>query len=166
MVKTLDKIKAMLDRGEPDGESGRKLSDRPITPLDRVQEIGSADRPSRRSSSRINLRARCWIDDGQVERYSRLVDLGNGGVRISTTRPQPVGTVVRIRFDLATRFIPEMGIQNETGMKSERNFKTVYASGRIIWRTEGFFGRGGLAGIEFIDVQGSSVISSFLRRAG
>jgi hypothetical protein len=38
----------------------------------------------------------------------------------------------------------------------------VRATARVIWRTEGFRGRGGVIGVQFEEVDGAAEIASFI----
>lgn len=99
-----------------------------------------------RASKRRPTAAGCRIFDGRILRYTHLVDIGLGGVRVLTAGPPEVGTTVELRFEL----LPVTG--------------AIEATGRVVWRTAGFGGRGGVMAIEFSHVAGASRISHFVER--
>jgi hypothetical protein len=92
----------------------------------------SPGRREQRSAWRRRISARCFLDDGAVERHSWIVDLGPGGARVATAGPPPEGHFLRF----------ELGI----GAPARRS---VWTRGRVVWCVAGYGGRGGLMGLAF-----------------
>jgi hypothetical protein len=84
------------------------------------------------------------LGDGAVERHTVLSDLSATGARIATAGPPAVGRSIRLVFDLAAQ-------------------RDVEAHGRVVWRTQGFGGRGGLVGVVFERVSAPEAIAAFVR---
>ncbi len=104
----------------------------------------AAGRPEQRASRRKVVPVRCWIVDGKVERYASLADISLDGARLLTASPPLVGTTVTMRFRLHCK-------GNE-----------VSAEARVVWRSEGFRGRGGVMGVEFISLTGTDEIVAYV----
>ncbi|MBI5508149.1 MAG: PilZ domain-containing protein [Deltaproteobacteria bacterium] len=105
------------------------------------------DRPARQEQRHGRRRAallRCWLSDGAVERYTSLADVSLEGARVATVAPPPVGAVVTLRF----RPRPQGGV--------------VEAVARVVWRTEGFRGRGGVVGLHFVEVTGMQDLAALV----
>jgi hypothetical protein len=107
-----------------------------------------AEPPNRRVEQRAHRRCkgacRCWLSDGTVDRFASIADVSLDGARVFTAGPPPVGAAVGLRFRL-----------RDTGVQ-------VRATARVIWRTEGFRGRGGVIGVQFEEVDGADEIASFI----
>src|SRR5688572_2364473 len=101
-------------------------------------------REEQRKSQRKSTVARCWLADGAVDRYTLLSDLSVSGARVATAGPPPVGCSIALTFRL-----PESDAE-------------VRASGRVVWRSEGFGGRGGVIGVEFGEVSETRAIAAFV----
>lgn len=97
-----------------------------------------------RGSVRKQAKLRCWVIDKNVERYVSLADLSASGARVMTATPPSVGERVELRFDLPSALEP------------------LVAQGRVVWRAEGFRGRGGVMGLAFDSVSGSQELDSFI----
>ncbi len=108
----------------------------------------SADPRARRVEQRVNRRrvvpVRCWVSDGFVLRYASLADISLDGARILTTAPPSVGDVLTLRFRLRS------------------SGQEVCASGRVVWRSEGFRGRGGVMGVHFTELSGADDIAAYI----
>lgn len=90
---------------------------------------------------------RCWVIDKHVERFVSLADLSTQGARVLTATPPSVGERVELRFDLPS------------------SVETLIAKGRVVWRAEGFRGRGGVMGLAFDSVSAASDLESFIGNA-
>ncbi|MEZ4271667.1 MAG: PilZ domain-containing protein [Myxococcota bacterium] len=106
----------------------------------------ASERSSRRSGPRRTTSARCRINDGDIERFTRLMDVGAGGIRVRTAKPPDIGAEVGVRFSL-----------RDDGQE-------VQATGRVVWRGEGFHGRGGVMGVVFTTVENVGEITHYLDR--
>jgi hypothetical protein len=110
-----------------------------------IESTGTKNpRVEQRASRRRNVPLRCWLSDGVVDRYAALADVSLDGARVVTVAPPPVGTTVALRFRL------------------QANGADVRAVARIVWRTEGFRGRGGVVGVHFANVVGAEAIAAFV----
>lgn len=89
------------------------------------------------------LAVRCRLGDGAVDRYAQLADLSEGGARVVTAGPPAPGTRLSLTFKLD---------DNEV----------IEAFARVVWRSEGFHGRGGLMGVQFESVSAPGVLAAFL----
>lgn len=87
---------------------------------------------------------RCWIVDAKAERFVSLVDLSLSGARVLAAAPSEVGERVVVRFTLPTSPVP------------------VVATARVIWRAEGFRGRGGVMGLAFESVSEVAALTAFI----
>ncbi len=87
---------------------------------------------------------RCWVSDGTVKRYASLSDLSLDGARILTAAPPMIGVSLGLRFKL-----------RDSG-------EEVRAKARVIWRSEGFRGRGGVIGVQFTNVTGADEIAAYI----
>jgi hypothetical protein len=100
-----------------------------------------------RSSPRRTVLLRCRIDgsstDG-VERHTRIADLATGGARIFTASPPALGEILTVSFRLT-----DAGPQIDT-------------QARVVWRSEGFRGRGGVIGVEFVTVSDPDALARHL----
>ena len=101
-------------------------------------------RDEQRRSPRKSATVRSWLADGLVERYTVMCDLSAGGARVATAGPPAVGREVAISFRLS-----DLGDE-------------VRASGRVVWRTEGYMGRGGVIGVEFAKVLPPDAIAAYV----
>ena len=75
---------------------------------------------------------RCWLIDATAERFASLADLSRDGARVLTSMPPSVGEKVELRVDMLQR--------------------PFVMTGRVVWRSEGFHGRGGVMGLAFDSV--------------
>jgi hypothetical protein len=82
---------------------------------------------------------RCWLIDATAERYVSLADLSLDGARVLTLAPPGVGEKVVLRLD------------NVPG-------EPLVVTARVVWRAEGFRGRGGVMGLAFDSVSESPVL--------
>ncbi len=102
----------------------------------------------RRQEQRLGRRRegplRCWVEDGQVDRFASLADLSREGARLFTVAPPPVGERVTLRM----RLRPE-GTE-------------VCAEARVVWRAAGAHGRGGVMGVRFVSVDGVDEITAYV----
>ena len=103
-----------------------------------------ARRVEQRTSRRRSVPLRCWLSDGVVERYASLADVSLDGARVVTVSPPAVGATVSLRFRL------------------QANGAEVRAIARVVWRAEGFRGRGGVVGVHFANVVGAEAIAAFV----
>ena len=101
-------------------------------------------RVEQRAHPRCGVNVRCWISDGRVQRYATLVDISMGGARVATAAPPPVGGLVTMKFSLSDDSAP------------------IEADARIVWRAQGFRGRGGVMGLHFTGVADLSGIQAYL----
>ena len=101
-------------------------------------------RAEQRGSLRRSAPLRCWLSDGGLDRYVMLADISTKGARIITVSPPAVASLLTLRLRLGT-----------DGDK-------VRAVARVVWRAEGFRGRGGVAGVRFTDVVGAEAIARFV----
>ena len=100
-----------------------------------------------RANPRRDVSIRCRVLACDIERFTRIVDLSCGGARVVTATPPGVGTRLGLRFALRP------------------GGAEVEATAIVIWRVDGFRGRGGLMGVEFQAVSNPSEIADFVRRA-
>ncbi len=100
----------------------------------------------KRIASRHPADIRCWVGDGGVERYARVADINEYGIRVETAAPPPVGSVLTVRFKL-----PPLG-------------STVNAQAEVRWRSTGHEGRAGAMGLQFTRVLGRETIQAYSRR--
>ncbi|MBI3179753.1 MAG: PilZ domain-containing protein [Deltaproteobacteria bacterium] len=111
----------------------------------------SADSRARRVEQRVSRRrvvpVRCWVADGLVARYASLADISLDGARVLTTAPPSVGQLLSLRFRLRA------------------SGEEVRASGRVVWRSEGFRGRGGVMGVHFTEIAGAEEIAAYINGA-
>ena len=105
---------------------------------------GGSRRLEQRASRRRELPARCWVDDGSVERYASLADISVNGARVLTASPPQVGRTVALRFRLQPR-----GAE-------------VRAEARVVWRSEGFGGRGGVMGVQFSALSRADEVAAYV----
>jgi hypothetical protein len=101
---------------------------------------GVEERRCRRRSAPL----RCWLSDGLVERYASLADISTDGARIGTVSPPALGSTVMLRFCLRT------------------GGEEIHAVARVVWRAEGFRGRGGVVGVHFTNIVGAEAIAAFV----
>lgn len=87
---------------------------------------------------------RCWVIDAKAERFVQLVDVSLSGARVLAAAPPEVGDRVVLRFQLPT------------------SSPLVVASGRVVWRAEGFRGRGGVMGLAFESVNEVAALGAFI----
>jgi len=87
---------------------------------------------------------RCWVSDGEVDRYASLADISLDGARLFTAAPPVVGRRVTMRFLLRAK-----GTE-------------VLAEARVVWRSEGFRGRGGVMGVQFLSISGADEIVAYV----
>ncbi|MEL6544035.1 MAG: PilZ domain-containing protein [Myxococcota bacterium] len=99
----------------------------------------------KRIATRLPADVRCWVGDGGVERYARVADVSEFGVRIETAAPPPVGASLSVRFKL-----PPLG-------------QTVEATAEVRWRSMGHRGRAGAMGLSFTSVLGREAIEAYSR---
>ena len=104
--------------------------------MSRVQE--------QRHHVRRSTPLRCWLVDGKAERFVSLADLSLSGARVLAAAPPEVGERVVLRFNLPTSPVP------------------VVANARVVWRAEGFRGRGGVLGLAFDSVSEVAALSAFI----
>ncbi|MEO1482898.1 MAG: PilZ domain-containing protein [Myxococcota bacterium] len=98
----------------------------------------------RRESPRFPADVRCWVGDGRgVERFARLADVSERGVRVLTTAPPAVGSRVSLRFKL-----PPVGDE-------------VEADALVMWRREEVESRAGAMGLQFDRVLGRETIQAY-----
>ncbi len=101
--------------------------------------------PRARAEQRRGLRRRvafrCRIHDGAVERHTRVLDIGPGGVRVATAVPPPVG----LRLELDLELVPGP--------------RRVSTPARVVWRADGPNGRGGQMGLAFDDPQAVATLA-------
>jgi hypothetical protein len=103
--------------------------------------------PEHRIGRRCAVLLRCRLTDDShepVERFTRMSDLGAGGARILTAAPPAVGQTLTLRFRLDAQ-----GIE-------------IVARARVVWRSEGFRGRGGVIGVAFMAVSDPAALARFL----
>lgn len=117
------------------------LDSRPTPPrlcklMSRAQE--------QRASVRKQTPMRCWLIDATAERYVSLADLSLQGARVLTATPPGVGERVVLRLSLP--------VSNEP----------LIVTGRVVWRAEGFRGRGGVMGLAFDTVSESRVLRRYV----
>lgn len=89
---------------------------------------------------------RCWVGDGGVERYARVGDINEYGMRIETVAPPEVGATVTVRFKL-----PPLG-------------SPVEAHAEVRWRANGEDTRSGAMGVQFQRILGRETIQAYSRR--
>lgn len=99
----------------------------------------------KRGAERRSANIRTWVQDPFVRRLTRIVDISLSGARILTAHPPKVGTRLSLLFQLS----PD-------GAKIE-------ARAVVIWRSDGFAGRGGVMGIQFSWVSHPQEISNFVQ---
>ena len=87
---------------------------------------------------------RCWIIDSRAERFVSLADLSLSGARVLAAAPPEVGERVVLRFTLPTSPVP------------------VVATAKVVWRAEGFRGRGGVMGLAFESVSEVAALTAFI----
>ncbi len=101
---------------------------------------------------------RCWVIDTNVERFVALADVSQRGARVLTATPPGVGERVELRFELPTEL--------PTGPRAPvAGADTVIAQGRVVWRAEGFRGRGGVMGLAFESVSRDDALADFIGNA-
>ena len=109
---------------------------------------GASESRQRRSEQRVNRRrnvpVRCWVSDGEVDRYASLADISLDGARLLTAAPPSVGRRVSMRFSLRSK-----GAE-------------VRAEARVVWRSEGLCGRGGVMGVQFVSISGADEIAAYV----
>ncbi len=114
-----------------------------------AQAIASADRPARRVEQRQfhrrNVLLRCWLSDGKVDRYASLVDISADGARVLTVAPPPTTAMVTLRLRLPP------------------GDEEISAVARVVWRSEGFRGRGGVLGMQFAQIAGLTELTAFVK---
>ena len=79
-----------------------------------------------------------------MDRYASLADISLDGARLFTAAPPLVGRRVSLRFLLRAR-----GVE-------------VRAEARVAWRSEGFRGRGGVMGVQFVSISGADEIVAYV----
>lgn len=84
-----------------------------------------------RASERRPTQLRCWVGDQVVDRFVSACELSAAGARLVTATPPRVGERITVRFDVPGSAPP------------------APLRARVVWRTEGFRGRGGVMGIAF-----------------
>ncbi len=100
-----------------------------------------------RSAPRRAVLLRCRVQEGgeePVQRFTRIADLSVTGARILTASPPDVGEILTLSFQL-----------------SERGPR-IDAEARVIWRSEGYRGRGGVIGVAFIALQNAAALERFV----
>lgn len=95
----------------------------------------------------VLIRCRLQGSHDAVERFTRIADLGPGGARIFTATPPGVGELLAITFRLSSAGA------------------TVVTEARVVWRSEGYHGRGGVIGVEFVTVSDPDAVQRFLEGA-
>ena len=73
-----------------------------------------------------------------------LADISLDGARLFTAAPPVIGRRVSMRFLLRAQ-----GIE-------------VRAEARVVWRSEGFRGRGGVMGVQFLSISGADEIAAYV----
>jgi hypothetical protein len=101
-------------------------------------------RAEQRANRRRNVPVRCWVSDGDVDRFASLADISLDGARLFTAAPPVVGRRVSLRFSLRPR-----GAE-------------VRAEARVVWRSEGFRGRGGVVGVQFASISAADEIAAYV----
>lgn len=91
--------------------------------------------------------APCWVKSGDVERYAKLADVSASGARVVTAAPPKVGETLSLAFSVAEFASP------------------VAAEGRVVWRSAGFGGRGGIMGVAFSRVSSPALLRAFVLEA-
>ena len=81
---------------------------------------------------------RCWLIDATAERFVALADLSLDGARVLTLAPPGVGERVVLRLDLPG--------------------DPLVVNAHVVWRAEGFRGRGGVMGLAFDSVSETPVL--------
>jgi hypothetical protein len=87
---------------------------------------------------------RCWIIDAKAERFVQLADLSLSGARVLAAAPPEVGERVVLRFQLPTSSLP------------------IVCRAHVVWRAEGFRGRGGVMGLAFESVSEVAALAAFI----
>lgn len=82
-------------------------------------------------------------DGGGIERFARLADVSEDGVRVLTAAPPAVGERVSLRFKL-----PPVGDE-------------VEAEARVMWRSEDVESRAGSMGLRFDRLLGREAIQAY-----
>ncbi len=99
------------------------------------------DRAEQRRSPRRAASVRCLLADGHVDRYTTISDLSATGARVETAGPPAVGAAISVSFELQ---------------------RPVEAQGRVVWRSEGYRGRGGVIGVAFEHVSSPDALAAFV----
>ena len=101
--------------------------------------------PQRRAHPRRPAAARCVVSDGIVERHTRLADLSSAGARIATAIPPEVGAQIQLVL------LPGLG-------------DPIVLNAIVVWRSEGFRGRGGVMGVRFVGNSDGIRLRTYLER--
>ena len=88
---------------------------------------------------------RCWLIDATAERYVSLADLSRDGARVLTSTPPSVGEHVELRVSLPG--------------------EPLVVTGHVVWRAEGFRGRGGVMGLAFDSISATSALEQVIDEA-
>ncbi len=113
-----------------------------LVELDSPRLTGSDNRIFPRRPSSV----RCRVSDGEVERFTRLANISFGGARVITASPPNAGTEVAIRFKL------------------RHDGPAIESRARVVWRVEGFRGRGGMMGVAFESLSDEAEVARYVKQ--
>lgn len=112
-----------------------------------AEQTLTAARPEKRTTARRHGVLRCRVADASLVRFARLTELSYAGARVLTALPPRVGAEVTVRFRIGRQTSP------------------IEASGVVVWRSDGFLGRGGVMGVRFVDISDERALTRYLNEA-